>query len=219
MSVARVHCSKSCRVEVLRRGAGTYAVVWEQNTQNHEQSRTVPDRCSRYPRSLFSASQFLQLQRFSANLFSQEHQPECVGIRHYRFLAWSQSQLREHACYLYADRKDTYGLPMTVLHLSVCSNYSLSQFWLHLSSRIQFNWICCRLFPVVAHHHTPVDTIRDWIGVVPDASMTVAKYMSRIGLCFTQGVQTITLQLNDYVIEPDVTTGALDRNGNEYIFR
>jgi RNA-dependent RNA polymerase len=104
-----------------------------------------------------------------------------IGLRRYRFLAWSSSQMRDNGIYMYADHtrpgneSDAPDIQVTV------------------------------------------DSIREWIGLSADCGMSVSKYMSRIGMCFTQGQATIDLCEDDYVVESDIE-GGMDCNGDAYVF-
>lgn len=91
------------------------------------------------------------------------------GNRHYKFLGWSNSQLREYACYMFCEtiRKET------------------------------------------------VDTIRSWMGVFSRID-NVAKYMSRMGQCFTQAQNTINIPPPR--IMPDILGGRNPYTGQPYNF-
>lgn len=96
-----------------------------------------------------------------------------IGIRKYEFLAWSNSQLRDHGVWMYA--KDSKGI-------------------------------------------TSAD-IRNWMGDFSHIH-NVPKCMARMGQCFSQTVDTISLPLEPQSIQtvPDIERGYDPENGKPYNF-
>lgn len=96
-----------------------------------------------------------------------------IGTRKYEFLAWSNSQLRDHGVWMYA--KDLKGI-------------------------------------------TSAD-IRKWMGDFSHIH-NVPKYMARMGQCFSQTVDTISVPLEPQSIQtvPDIERGYDPENGKPYNF-
>lgn len=96
-----------------------------------------------------------------------------IGNRQYEFLAWSNSQLRDHSVWMYA--KDSKGI-------------------------------------------TSVD-IRKWMGEFSHIH-NVPKYMARMGQCFSQTVDTISVPLEPQAVRtvPDIVGGYDPMNRKPYIF-
>ncbi|KAF8382708.1 rrf-3 [Pristionchus pacificus] len=85
--------------------------------------------------------------------------------RDYQFLAWSNSQMRDHGCYMYSQVEKEDGTIITI------------------------------------------DKIRDWMGNF-SSSKNVPKLMSRMGQCFTQAQPTVSLNMGEWRIDPDIVGGS-----------
>lgn len=62
-----------------------------------------------------------------------------------------------------------------------------------------------------------VEDIRSWMGDF-SAIKTVAKYMSRMGQCFTQAQNAFDVAFDSYIILPDILGGFKPGSGERYIF-
>lgn len=97
----------------------------------------------------------------------------CIGLRHYKFLAWSNSQIRDHGVWMYA-------------------------------MDAQLN---------------TVQNIRSWMGDFSHIH-SVSKYMARIGQCFSQTEDTVSVQLDEHHVrtEKDIEAGFDPTNYTPYCF-
>lgn len=96
-----------------------------------------------------------------------------IGNRQYEFLAWSNSQLRDHSVWMYA--KDSNGITSV--------------------------------------------SIRKWMGEFSHIH-NVPKYMARMGQCFSQTVDTISVPLEPWSVRtvPDIVGSYDPENKKQYIF-
>lgn len=96
-----------------------------------------------------------------------------IGLRHYKFLAWSNSQIRDHGVWMYA-------------------------------TDAQLN---------------TVQSIRAWMGDFSHIH-SVPKYMARIGQCFSQTEDTVSVPLDEHHVrtEKDIEAGFDPTNFKPYCF-
>lgn len=97
----------------------------------------------------------------------------CIGERKYKFLAWSNSQIREHGIWMYATDKQGNSIPQ----------------------------------------------IRSWMGNFSHIH-SVSKYMARIGQCFSQTEETVSVPLQEHRIrlEEDIKGGFDPKHFVNYCF-
>ncbi|XP_042904893.1 uncharacterized protein [Parasteatoda tepidariorum] len=96
-----------------------------------------------------------------------------IGSRHFEFLAWSNSQIRDHGVWMYAEDSDG----------------------------------------------NTANTIRDWMGNFSHIR-TVSKYMARIGQCFSQTEDAVSVPFDSLFVrtEPDIEGGFDPENRKAYCF-